>query len=94
MLCGAYDQISQWKCRYYAGHLGRHNFARVDHDTALERELRRELDQMTMALGQALDLFDSSWCPAHGHSPTTEAFDRATKLRQRIDPSFTRDRYP
>ena len=48
-LCPAYDQISDRTCRYYADHGGRHNFARLDHDCALERELRRTLDEMTAA---------------------------------------------
>jgi hypothetical protein len=52
-LCSAYDQISDRKCRYYEGHNGRHNFARLDHDASLERELRRELDEMTAARDEA-----------------------------------------
>ena len=45
-MCSAHDQISDRKCRYYAGHSGKHNFARLDHDSSLERELRRELDDL------------------------------------------------
>lgn len=93
-LCSAYDQITGRGCRYYRGHGGRHNFARLDHDCALERELRRELDEMTQALGEALDLFDGNWCPEHGHAPKREAFDRAADLRRRIQPDFERSRYP
>ena len=52
-LCSAYDQISDRRCRYYAGHGGGHNFARRDHDSALERELRRALDAMTTARDEA-----------------------------------------
>jgi hypothetical protein len=53
-LCSAYDQISDRRCRYYAGHGGRHNFVRLDrHDSTLERELRRALDAMTTARDEA-----------------------------------------
>jgi hypothetical protein len=48
-LCPAYDQISDRTCRYYADHGGGHNFARLDHDCALERKLRQALDEMTAA---------------------------------------------
>lgn len=52
-LCKAYDQISDRTCRYYAGHKGRHNFARIDHDSTLERALRHALDEMTAARDDA-----------------------------------------
>jgi 5-methylthioribose kinase len=49
-LCEAYDQIADRQCRYYADHGGKHNFARsTDRDSSLERELRRQLDEMTKA---------------------------------------------
>ena len=54
----------------------------------------RELSATSNGLGEALDLFDDNWCQAHGHSPTPEAFDRATELRKRVQPDFSRDRYP
>lgn len=92
--CQAYDQITDRTCRYYADHGGRHNFARLDHDASLERELRSELDAMTTALGEALDLFDATWCTEHGHSPTREQFEKATKLWQLIQPNFTGESYP
>jgi hypothetical protein len=79
-LCSAYDQIAGRTCRYYAGHGGRHNFARLDHNCALERELRRELDETRKALADALDLFDATWCAEHGHAPTPEQFTRASEL--------------
>ena len=83
-LCSAYDQISDRTCRYYADHGGKHNFARLDHDCALERELRRALDEVTRGLAEALDLFDANWCPEHGHAPRPEAFDRAAELRKLV----------
>lgn len=83
-LCGAYDQISDRKCRYYAAHGGRHNFASLDHDCALERELRRELDEAAIGLGEALDLFDAVWCADHGHVPKPEQFARAAALSKII----------
>lgn len=54
--CAAYDQISDRSCRYDANHKGRHNFARLDHDTTLARDLRRRLDEMTAARDVACDL--------------------------------------
>jgi len=81
-ICPAYDHISDRQCGYYAGHGGRHNFARLDHDASLERELRRDLDAMTAALGEALDLFDAVWCPEHGHQPRPDQLARAEKLRK------------
>jgi len=83
-LCPAYDQIAGRSCRYYVGHGGRHNFARLDHDCALERDLRRELDDMTAALAEALDLFDNNWCPEHGHAPRPEVFERVVELRKKV----------
>lgn len=83
-LCTAYDQIAGRGCRYYAGHGGRHNFARLDHNCALERELRRELDEATKALAEALELFDASWCPEHGHAPKPEVFARVAELRKQV----------
>ncbi|HSX23106.1 MAG TPA: hypothetical protein VLE97_10055 [Gaiellaceae bacterium] len=92
--CPAYDQISDRRCRYYADHGGPHHFARLDHDASLERELRRALDEMSVALGEALDLFDAAWCPDHGHAPKPEQFALATKLRKLIQPDFTGAQYP
>ena len=83
-LCGAYDQISDRTCRYYADHGGKHNFARLDHDSSLERELRRALDETTKDFAEALDLFDANWCPAHGHAPTPETFARAAALGEKL----------
>jgi hypothetical protein len=84
--CDVYDQISDRGCRYDAGHGGKHNFARLDHDTVLERELRRELDAMTRALTEALDLFDATWCPEFGHAPRPEQLTRAAELRKLVQP--------
>lgn len=83
-MCSAYDQISDRRCRYYTGHHGSHNFARADHDTTLERELRRALDAAHDDLAEALDLFDRSWCPEHGHAPSPEVFARADALRKQV----------
>lgn len=93
-MCSVYDQISDRRCRYFAGHGGSHNFARLGHDCSLERELRGELDVMVRAITEALNLFDANWCPAHGHSPTPEAFDQATKLWNLVRPAFSRETYP
>lgn len=85
-LCSAYDQISDRRCRYFRDHGGGHNFSRLDHDCALERELRRELDETTRALAEALDLFDRHWCPEHGHAPSPVDLKRADELRKRVTP--------
>lgn len=82
--CPAYDQINDRGCRYDAGHGGRHNFARLDHDSGLERALRRELDATAKALAEALDLFDASWCPEHGHAPKPKVLARAAALRKLV----------
>lgn len=58
--CTAYDQISDRSCRYYADHGGKHNFARLDHDVSLERELRRQLDEMTRVRDEACDIADTA----------------------------------
>lgn len=54
----------------------------------------RELSETTKALGEALGLFDGNWCPAFGHSPTPETFDRATELHKIVQPAFSRSTYP
>lgn len=59
-LCPAYDQISGRTCRYYADHGGRHNFASLDHHYALERELRRALDEMTAARDEACEIAETA----------------------------------
>ena len=86
-MCSAYDQIAGRRCRYYAGHGGRHHFARLDHDCSLERELRRELDERTSALAEAIDLFDASWCTEQGHAPKPEQFRRIDDLREQLTKS-------
>jgi len=86
VLCTAYDQISDRTCRYYADHGGRHNFARLDHDSSLERELRRSVDEAQKALAEALDLFNASWCPEHGHAPKPEVLVRVAELRKLVRP--------
>jgi len=55
-MCTVYDQISDLTCRYYTGHGGKHNFARLDHIYALERELRRALDEMIAARDEACEI--------------------------------------
>lgn len=75
--CPAYDQISDRGCRYYAGHGGKHNFARLDHDCALERELRRQLDEMAVARDEACDIA-ARWFDDH---PGRDS-ERITELRK------------
>jgi hypothetical protein len=55
-LCLVYDQISDRACRYYTGHGGGHNFTRLDHDSARERDLRRMLDEVIVARDEACDI--------------------------------------
>lgn len=85
-LCTTYDQIGGRRCRYYVDHGGSHNFARLDHDSALERELRRALDEATKALAEALAIFDATWCPEHGHAPKPEQLARVDELRKLVAP--------
>lgn len=59
-LCSTYDQISDRTCRYYRGHGGRHNFASLDHNCTLERELRRMLDEVIAARDEACDLAETA----------------------------------
>jgi hypothetical protein len=59
--------------------------------TAPERELRRELDETAQALVEALDLFDRSWCPEHGHAPRPEVFERVAELRKKLVLDVTED---
>lgn len=59
-MCSTYDQISDRRCGYYENHGGKHNFARLDHDTGLERELRRQLDEVTRARDEACDIADTA----------------------------------
>jgi hypothetical protein len=58
--CTAYNQILDRPCCYYADHGGRHNFARLDHDTALECALRRALDEMTKARDEACNIAETA----------------------------------
>ena len=53
-------------------------------DELAYEELRRELDATVKALAEALDLFDASWCPEHGHAPKPEVLARATALRKLV----------
>lgn len=47
--------------------------ALVDETIALQR-----------ALCEALDLFDATWCPEHGHAPKPEQLARAAELRKLV----------
>lgn len=87
-LCSAYDQIADRRCRYYAGHGGKHNFARLDHDCRLERELRRDLDEMTKGLAEALELADeySTMAIDLGGFGPKGALERLEELRKLLPP--------
>jgi hypothetical protein len=78
--CRQYDQLSDRYCAYDLDHGGSCNFARLDHDTRLERQLRRALDEMTKDAKDALALFTNNWCPEHGHAPTAGTFAKAKAL--------------
>ena len=41
-----------------------------------------EIKQLRAALVEALDLFDATWCPEHGHAPKEEQLARAAELRK------------
>ncbi len=40
--------------------------------------------QLALALAEALDLFDATWCTEHGHSPKPEQLARAAELRKLV----------
>ena len=58
--CSIYDQISGRTCRYYRDHGSMHNFASLDHNCTLERELRRLLDEVIAARDEACDIADTA----------------------------------
>ena len=83
-MCTTFDQISDRKCRYYADHGGAHNFARLDHDCALERELRRQLDEMVAARDELADIaegetLDETYSPSSVKS-TLRRIDELRKV--------------
>lgn len=41
-----------------------------------------EIKQLRAALTEALNLFDSTWCPEFGHAPKEEQLTRAAELRK------------
>lgn len=49
-------------------------------------ELEREVIRLRAALAEALDLFDATWCPEHGHAPRPEQLARAEELRKLVQP--------
>ena len=58
--CPAYSQIEDRGCCYDEGHGGKHNFARLDHNYALERSLRRALDRMIAARDEACAIAETA----------------------------------
>ncbi len=46
--------------------------------------LEEKLAATTNALTEALDLFDASWCPEHGHAPRADQLSRAEALRKMV----------
>lgn len=59
-------------------------------DTLLVRALdelrarRVEVAQRTAALVEALDIFNVTWCPEHGHAPKPAQFARIEELRKHV----------
>lgn len=45
-----------------------------------------ENTQLRAGLTEALDLFDATWCPEHGHAPKPEQLSRAAELRKLVQP--------
>lgn len=85
-LCAAFDQISDRKCRYYADHGGSHNFARLDHDSSLERELRCALDKVTKGLAEALDGWSHEWATKPHDGGPVVVPHRMLELRKLVQP--------
>lgn len=46
--------------------------------------LRAEITRLREALREALDIFDVTWCPEHGHAPRPDQFARVEALRKRV----------
>lgn len=40
------------------------------------------VEKLRVALAEALDLFDATWCPEHGHAPKPEQLARIAELRK------------
>jgi len=51
---------------------------------------RTESAWLEAALDEALDLFEMSWCPEHGHAPRPETHARAETLRKLLPKSKRR----
>lgn len=43
-----------------------------------------ENTQLRAALAEAIDIFDATWCPEHGHAPKPEQLERMSALRQLV----------
>jgi hypothetical protein len=93
----AVAEISQHHANRDTGHLSDAELAHLrarttSGDTLLVRALdelrtrRAEATQRTAELVEALDIFDLSWCPEHGHAPRLEVFERIAKLRDCVAP--------
>lgn len=46
------------------------------------RVMEREIVTLRSALAEAIDIFDATWCPEHGHAPQPEQIARMDELRQ------------
>jgi hypothetical protein len=93
----AIAEISQHHANRDTGHLTDAELAHLrarttSGDTLLVRALdelrtrRAEATQRAAELVEALDIFDLSWCPEHGHAPRPEVFERIAKLRSCLTP--------
>lgn len=45
-----------------------------------------EIRQLRVALGEAIAIFDATWCPEHGHAPKPEQLARVDALRKLARP--------
>jgi len=45
-----------------------------------------EIAKLRGALAEALDLFDATWCPEHGHAPKPAQHVRVAELRKLVNP--------
>lgn len=44
----------------------------------------RERTQLRAALAEAIDIFEATWCPEHGHAPKQKQLDRVAELRKLV----------
>ncbi len=47
-------------------------------------ECQQKTDALAAGLREAIDIFEATWCPEHGHAPKPEQHARAAELRKLV----------